>query len=394
LSATPKRAKTAKIKLGQTYQYKHIVTTPSELVRDNFLAPINIILPPDHADFAGLDNIPTHQKNGETDYNEGKLSKFMQKKSEIYAGFEQLFVKYNPKKVVLFCVDIEHCLTTTKRLLDAGIPTKFLTSDVNMPDADANLYDEKMAKWRLFGELKNGWHTGTKAQLFKDWGNTYKVLVSASMMTTGVDVQDIDTVAIMRPTHSENLFLQMVGRGTRPMPHKVLRFWDLSGLIKRHGHPYADRNYSLFPKKTNTKKGEAPTKSCPQCGGTVHASDRVCSNPKIDVFTGAFLDVCGYIFPKQAKVPIDSDFTELEWEEVANSMPAKIENVHLTPVAVWEYRQQYNAQTPETPIKLEWAFHRIHKDFGHQGLINLALARNLNTERFFKDLKLFTDIDL
>ncbi len=42
------------------------------------------------------------------------------------------------------------------------------------------------------------------------------VIVNAALLTTGWDCDLVDCVMILRPTKSENLFRQMVGRGTRP----------------------------------------------------------------------------------------------------------------------------------------------------------------------------------
>ena len=42
------------------------------------------------------------------------------------------------------------------------------------------------------------------------------VIVNAALLTTGWDCDLVDCIMILRPTKSENLFRQMVGRGTRP----------------------------------------------------------------------------------------------------------------------------------------------------------------------------------
>lgn len=48
---------------------------------------------------------------------------------------------------------------------------------------------------------------------FKD--NRYDVLINVNIMTEGTDVPDIQTVFLTRPTQSEGLLMQMIGRGMR-----------------------------------------------------------------------------------------------------------------------------------------------------------------------------------
>lgn len=46
------------------------------------------------------------------------------------------------------------------------------------------------------------------------------VLVNVEMATTGMDFDFLDTIFLLRPTSSPVLFLQMIGRGTRPFENK------------------------------------------------------------------------------------------------------------------------------------------------------------------------------
>lgn len=51
-------------------------------------------------------------------------------------------------------------------------------------------------------------------------GGTLQVVFSVDLFNEGVDVPDIDTVMMLRPTDSKILFLQQIGRGLRPAPNK------------------------------------------------------------------------------------------------------------------------------------------------------------------------------
>jgi len=94
---------------------------------------------------------------------------------------------------------------------------------------------------------------------------------------------------VLRPTMSTGLWVQMLGRGTRPYDWNVTndpilkRFFqykkwnclvlDFANNTKRLG-PIND---PVIPKKRGEgPPGDAPIKSCPDCPTWVHASARVC----------------------------------------------------------------------------------------------------------------------
>src|SRR5690606_1055821 len=61
-----------------------------------------------------------------------------------------------------------------------------------------------------------------------------QVLTNVGVLTEGFDDPGVSCVAMARPTRSEGLYAQCVGRGTRPSPGKkdclILDFVDLSSL--------------------------------------------------------------------------------------------------------------------------------------------------------------------
>ncbi len=87
----------------------------------------------------------------------------------------------------------------------------------------------------------------------------FKYLVNVSVLTTGFDAPHVDVIAILRPTESNSLYQQIVGRGLRLNPGKTDCFiLDYTGM----GH-------DLFTPEISDKR---PTKEtvpvlipCPQC---------------------------------------------------------------------------------------------------------------------------------
>ncbi len=102
-----------------------------------------------------------------------------------------------------------------------------------------------------------------------------RCLVNADMLTTGFDCPQVDLIGMIRPTQSSVLWVQMLGRGTRPAPGKVnCLVLDFAGNTARLG-PINDVAIPPPPGQ-KTRPGDAPVKICGHCGIYNHASARVC----------------------------------------------------------------------------------------------------------------------
>lgn len=141
------------------------------------------------------------------------------------------------------------------------------------------------------------------------WGVTNR-----DILTTGYNNPRIDLMGILRLTRSPGLWVQMLGRGTRPSwvghighnggppmydittlagrlasiqaSHKHnCRVLDFAGNTMRLG----PINYPVLPKRRGKGGGEAPTRKCPVCKTYLHTSVNPCST-------------CGYMFPIPEKI--------------------------------------------------------------------------------------------
>lgn len=87
-----------------------------------------------------------------------------------------------------------------------------------------------------------------------------KYLVNVSVLTTGFDAPHVDVIAIMRPTQSNSLYQQIVGRGLR-LAHEKKDCFILD---------YAGMGHDLFSPEISDKrpsKDTVPVKvTCPSCG--------------------------------------------------------------------------------------------------------------------------------
>ena len=108
-----------------------------------------------------------------------------------------------------------------------------------------------------------------------------RALASMGVLTTGFNAPGVDLIALLRPTKSAGLYVQMVGRGTRLAPGKEnCLVLDFAGNVRRHGPIDLVR-----PKRPGDGGGgEAPTKVCPECDSIIALSATECPD-------------CGYEFP-------------------------------------------------------------------------------------------------
>ena len=96
------------------------------------------------------------------------------------------------RKIVMFLPLIETSRKMVKALQDIGISA----AEVNGESAD-------------------------RAEIIRDFERgKYSVLCNAMLLTEGWDCPAVDCIVILRPTKIRSLYVQMVGRGTRPAPNK------------------------------------------------------------------------------------------------------------------------------------------------------------------------------
>ncbi|MCB9662030.1 MAG: DUF3427 domain-containing protein [Sandaracinaceae bacterium] len=119
-------------------------------------------------------------------------------------------------RALAFCVDKAHARVVAERLTrDAGLQARALT--------DETPREERL---RAKDDLREG---------------AVQVLCVVDLFNEGVDIPDVNTLFLYRPTESSTVFLQQLGRGLRRHPTKdMLTVFDLTG--RQHPSFRADRN--------------------------------------------------------------------------------------------------------------------------------------------------------
>lgn len=247
----------------------------NRLIAEGFLAPLipkpmKLVLDTDGVSMRG------------GDFVEGQLQKAVDKTHITVAAVkEMLEVGYDRKKWLIFCTGVEHAQHTAEILELHGVSARAVYS--GMPDRGPGSREEAL-------------------QMFHD--GRIRALVNNNILTTGFDEPGIDLIGVLRPTQSSVLWVQMLGRGTRPCPAEgkvnclVL---DFAANTKRLG-PIND---PVVPRKKGSKGGEAPVKLCPVCDTYQHASVRWC--------TGVFTDgrPCTHEFIFETKLNLTASNQEL-----------------------------------------------------------------------------------
>jgi DNA repair protein RadD len=171
------------------------------------------------------------------------------------------------KAWLFFCTGVDHAHNVAKILLENDIPAACVTGKTPKKEREQILEDFKAGRLRA--------------------------LTNANVLTTGFDYPDIDLIAMLRPTMSAGLYVQMAGRGMRVKSHTDhCMVLDFAGVVASHGPITAVQP----PKKPKPgQEGEAPVKSCPECHELVPPNTKECP-------------CCGYHFPiAQKKLKLHHD---------------------------------------------------------------------------------------
>ena len=149
---------------------------------------------------------------------------------------------------LVFCAGVAHARHVRDAIRGHGISAETVTGDTPAPERDGILAAFKAGRLRC--------------------------VTNANVLTTGFDAPGTDLIALLRPTKSVGLYVQMVGRGTRLAEGKddclVL---DFAGNTARHG---PIDTVDGRKKEKSEEPGEAPIKVCPECQTINHASVRHC----------------------------------------------------------------------------------------------------------------------
>jgi DNA repair protein RadD len=264
--------------LGKLYDDLLIPTTTAELIQkinpetgEPFLSKFKVYAP-SHPDLRGVKTVAG-------DYHEGQLSAVMSE-AKLTADIVKTWLeKGEDRPTLAFCVDLAHARKLRDQFEAAGVSCGYV--DAFTTRLERNEIAEKF-----------------RARL-------YQVVCSVGTLTTGID-WDVRCIILARPTKSEILYVQIIGRGLRTGIGKteclILDHSDTTlrlGFVTDIHHETLDDGESRKASVARVDNEEPKPRECPAC--------HVLKAPKVHVCPH-----CGFAPAKQPSVETrDGELVEI-----------------------------------------------------------------------------------
>lgn len=269
LTATPWRAGQGKI--TDDGIFTHICFDSTDMASFNWFIKQGYLSPliPKSTDLM-LDVSGVHLRGGE--FVEKELQLAVNKDEITRAALtEAIAAGHDRKHWLVFGAGIKHVKRITDMLNAMGVSARCVHSNTKEFPMTEKQRDDNIKDWKA---------------------GKFTAIVNNGILTTGVNFKAIDLIIMLRPTHSTVLWIQMLGRGTRPVYADGFNLLtkdgrlqsiaasgkqnclvlDFAGNSKRLG-PIND---PVIPRKKGQKTGEVPIKICDGCGMYNHISARYC----------------------------------------------------------------------------------------------------------------------
>lgn len=248
--------------LGKHYDALVNVTSTAELIRDSFLSPFRVFAP-SHPDLKSVGTVAG-------DFNEGQLANAMNK-PELVADIVAEWLKRGERRPTFaFAVDRAHAREIQAQFHAASVRAEYIDGDTPRDRRE---------------EVRRRFHDGRA-----------EVVVSVGTMTKGVD-WDVRCIILARPTKSEILFVQIVGRGLRTAPGKTdCIILDHSSTHQRLGMVTGIRHDKLDDGEPRPAKRTAPRllpRECPECQAVFPTSLATCPSCGCEAGSAVETDAAG-----------------------------------------------------------------------------------------------------
>jgi superfamily II DNA or RNA helicase len=300
--------------LGRYFDRLIIGATTQELIDAGYLSKFRVFAPAS-PDLSGVRTVAG-------DYHEGDLSDAMDKAALVADVVDTWIDRAEDRPTLCFAVDRAHAKHLQTKFVDAGITAGYVDAYTEA--------DER-------NETAKQFHAGT-----------VKVVCNVGCLTTGID-WNVRCIILARPTKSEMLFVQMVGRGLRTADGKtdclILDHSDNHtrlGFVTDIHHEELDDGRER--QKAVPKEKEALPKKCPKCSFLKPPKMLACP-------------CCGFVPAPQCKVV----HREGELVEFVSRQQAKPTN-NTEQVRFYRELKHYAANRN---YKAGWSAHKYKEKFGH-----------------------------
>lgn len=224
--------------LGDLFDGMVIGAKPSDLVRDGYLVPlevINVVEAEDRRARVVGELGPSYDKE-EHRYT-GRIKADAEQRLCAYSAWRRYA---GGRKTIVFCHLVASAELALERFQAAGVPSAIVHGKMKPAECEAQL--AQFAR----GEIR--------------------VLVNCMQLTEGTDVPDIECLILDRGCSSLNAYIQICGRAARSAPGKTgALILDLTGASVEHGHPQKDQDYWVVTAENRNVSEQC----CTVCGTKV-----------------------------------------------------------------------------------------------------------------------------
>jgi DNA repair protein RadD len=255
LTATPYRTDSGNLDEGDDRLFHGVAYSCDipQMIDDGYLSPIT-----NRGVRAEIDTRAVRTRAGE--YRRDELEEVATAGDLVRRSVDELLERSGGRKSwLIFACGVKHAEMIADELTERGVINACVFGHTSHDDRD-----------RYIAAFKAGDITA---------------MINVGVLTTGFDAPQTDLIALMRPTQSAGLYVQMVGRGLRIAPGKEdCLILDFGTNVQRHG-PINEVN----PKQPGTG-GEPPMKKCPGCMAIVYTATTVCPS-------------CGHVWETKSRTP-------------------------------------------------------------------------------------------
>jgi DNA repair protein RadD len=298
-SATPFRLDRGRLDEGEGKIFDDIVYSYDigQGIKDGWLSPLTSKAAKVEID---VNNVGRHGR----EFIAGELERAADDNAVITAACEEIVARgVDRRSWLVFCCGVLHAHHVCDALRMRGVACRVVTGETPLTEREDSIAAFKVGVIRC--------------------------LVNVNVLTTGFNAPQVDLLAMLRPTLSTGLYMQMVGRGTRKADGKVnCLILDFGGNCRRHGP--VDR----VAIKLGAGNGAAVapttvrTKTCRDCA-------------EINPLDAATCCCCGYEWPKPK--PVAKHATS------ADAVPILIAERVWLPVADVSFHRHYKYGDPDAP---------------------------------------------
>ncbi len=143
-------------------------------------------------------------------------------------------------RTVIFASSLEHSKALAEHFLAQGVAASHLDGDTDLS-----------SRRDILKRFRSG---------------QTQVITNYQILAEGYDCPELECVYCVRPTESQTLWLQMLGRVLRTSPNKSgATIIDLTDNWKKHGLPDDERDWSLEPASAKRESHRSGLRQCSHC---------------------------------------------------------------------------------------------------------------------------------